>query len=47
MRKIAYLRMDVHAKHCFMGNMDVRGNFNFTMILNKIIARLEGKLRKN
>lgn len=27
MRKIAYLAMDVHSKHCVLGDMDVRGKF--------------------
>jgi len=25
MRKIAYLAMDVHAKHCVLGDMDFKG----------------------
>jgi len=30
MRKIAYLAMDVHSKHCVLGDMDFRGNFRGT-----------------
>ena len=30
MRKIAYLGMDVHAKHCVLGDMDFKGNFKGT-----------------
>jgi len=30
MRKIAYLAMDVHAKHCVLGDMDFKGNFKGT-----------------
>ena len=28
MKKIAYLGMDVHAKHCTLGQMDVNGDFS-------------------
>ena len=27
MKKIAYLGMDVHARHCVLGHMDSNGNF--------------------
>jgi transposase len=30
MRKIAYLAIDVHSKHCVLGDMDYRGNFKGT-----------------
>ena len=46
MRKIAYLAMDVHSKHCVLGDMDYRGRFKGTQTFatseNNIIKALKG-----
>ena len=51
MRKIAYLGMDVHAKHCVLGDMDVKGNFKGTQSFptseKSIIKALKGIKAKN
>ena len=51
MKKIAYLGMDVHAKHCFLGDMDVRGNFRgpqmFPTSEKNIIKALKDVKAKN
>lgn len=45
MRKIAYLAMDVHARHCVLGSMDVNGTFlgnkTFPTSEQNIIAALK------
>ena len=51
MRKIAYLAMDVHAKHCVLGDMDFKGNFKGTQTFptseQNIIKALKAVKAKN
>lgn len=51
MRKVAYLAMDVHSKHCVLGDMDYRGNFKGTQTFptseQNIIKALKAVKAKN